>query len=92
MTPRPYALVVTRPAARTIQERLPEAVAFAVPDCSSGPLLDEPRRVGAALHHELEGLWSARRGAYRIVYRIDDAQYEVIVLRVGHRADVYRPD
>jgi mRNA-degrading endonuclease RelE of RelBE toxin-antitoxin system len=46
--------------------------------------------VGAALHDELEGAWSARRGTYRILYRIDDERREVIVLRVGHRRDIYR--
>ncbi|MEX1005146.1 MAG: type II toxin-antitoxin system RelE/ParE family toxin [Acidimicrobiia bacterium] len=35
--------------------------------------------------------WSAWRGTYRILYRIDDDRHEVIVLRVGHRGDVYRP-
>ncbi|MCI0678605.1 MAG: type II toxin-antitoxin system RelE/ParE family toxin, partial [Actinobacteria bacterium] len=56
-----------------------------------GPLLENPRRLGAPLRGELEGIWSARRGTYRILYRIDDDNSEVIVLRVGHRDDVYRP-
>jgi mRNA-degrading endonuclease RelE of RelBE toxin-antitoxin system len=77
-------------AARAIQEKLPEAVAFAVIDFIAGPLLDNPRRMGAALHNELEAVWSARRGTYRILYRIDDERREVIVLRVGHRRGIYR--
>lgn len=85
-----YELVVTAPAARTIQEALPEAVAFAVLDFITGALLENPRRVGAPLRDELEGLWSARRGTYRILYRVDDGTREVIVLRIGHRRDVYR--
>jgi mRNA interferase RelE/StbE len=86
-----YEIVVTAPAARAIREVLPEAVAFAVIDFMTGPLLDDPRRVGAPLRDELEGVWSARRGTYRILYRIDDDRHEVIVLRVRHRGDVYRP-
>jgi mRNA-degrading endonuclease RelE of RelBE toxin-antitoxin system len=86
-----YEIVVTAPAARAIREVLPEAVAFAVIDFMTGPLLDSPRRVGAPLRNELEGVWSARRGTYRILYRIDDDRHEVIVLRVGHRGEVYRP-
>jgi len=86
-----YEIVVTAPAARAIREVLPEAVAFAVIDFMTGPLLDSPRRVGAPLRDELEGVWSARRGTYRVLYRIDDDRHEVIVLRVGHRGDVYRP-
>ena len=90
MSGRPYELVVTAPAARAIQETLPEAVAFAVVDFITGPLLDNPRRVGAQLRGDLDGIWSARRGTYRVLYRIDDDDREVVVLRVGHRRDVYR--
>ena len=86
-----YQVVVTAPAARAIRETLPEAVAFAVIDFVTGPLLSDPRRVGVALRDELEGVWSARRGTYRVLYRIDDERREVIVLRVGHRKDIYRP-
>ena len=81
-----YDIVVTAPAARAIRERLPEAVALAVIDFITGPLLDSPRRVGAPLRDELEGIWSARRGTYRVLYRIDDHSREVVVLRVAHRA------
>ena len=88
----PYEIVVARPAATTIAEELPEAVAAAVIELITGPLLENPRRLGVALRNELEGLWSVRRGAYRILYRIDDARGEVIVVRVGHRRDIYRPD
>lgn len=85
-----YELVVTAPAARAIRETLPEGVAFAVIDFITGALLDNPKRVGAPLRDELEGVWSARRGTYRVLYRVDDKNREVIVLRVGHRRDVYR--
>lgn len=91
MTGGRYELVVTAPAARAVQETLPEAVAFAVIDFMIGPLLDNPKRVGAPLRDELKGIWSARRGTYRILYRIDDEAREVIVLRIGHRRDIYRP-
>ena len=92
MTGARFQIVVTAPAARAIRHRLPDRVAFAVIDFITGPLLDNPRRVGAPLRDELEGIWSARRGAYRVLYRTDDRAGEVIVLRVAHRRDVYRPD
>jgi mRNA-degrading endonuclease RelE of RelBE toxin-antitoxin system len=85
-----YEIDVTAPAARAIRETLPEAIAFAVIDFITGPLREKPRRVGAALRNELEGVWNAQRGTYRILYRIDDERREVIVLRVGHRRDIYR--
>ena len=88
----PYQIGVAGPAARTIAEELPESVATAVVKLVTGPLLDNPRRLGVALRNELDGLWSVRRGTYRLVYRIDDDRREVVILRVGHRRDVYRPD
>ena len=86
-----YEIVVAGPAATAIAEQLPESVAAAVIELITGPMLDNPRRVGVALRGDLEGLWSARRGTYRVLYRIDDARREVVVLRVAHRRDVYRP-
>jgi mRNA interferase RelE/StbE len=39
---------------------------------------------------QLEGLYVARRGDYRVVYAIDDDAQTVVIVRVGHRRDVYR--
>lgn len=86
----PYRLVVAGPAARAITDVLPEAVAVAVIALVTGDLVTAPRRVGKPLRRELEGLWVARRGTFRVVYRIDDDSHEVVVLRVDHRRDVYR--
>ena len=86
----PYELVVARPAARPIAEDLPEAVAAAVIDFITGPLLLEPKRVGRELRNELAGIHSARRGTYRILYRINDDERTVTVIRIDHRRDVYR--
>jgi mRNA interferase RelE/StbE len=85
-----YELVVASPAARALAEELPEAVAVAVIDLITGLLLDEPRRVGRELRYELAGIWAARRGTYRVLYRIDDTRREVTVIRIDHRRDVYR--
>lgn len=52
-----------------------------------GPLAENPRRVGKALRFELEGLHSARRGDYRVIYSIADV---VTITAIEHRADVYR--
>jgi mRNA-degrading endonuclease RelE of RelBE toxin-antitoxin system len=85
-----YELIVARPAAREIAEQLPEPVAAAVIDFITGSLLESPHRVGRALRNELAGIHSARRGTYRILYRIDEAERTVTVLRIDHRGDVYR--
>jgi len=84
-----YELVLTPPAVRAIQTGLPEAVAAAVIEFMTGPLVSNPRRIGKMLRRELEGIWSARRGTYRVLYRINEDPKEVVVLRIEHRRDVY---
>ena len=71
--------------------RLPERIAAAVVEFLLGPLCENPRQVGHQLQRELAGLWSARRGAYRVIYEINDEDRIVSVLRIEHRSDVYRP-
>jgi mRNA-degrading endonuclease RelE of RelBE toxin-antitoxin system len=86
----PYELVVASPAARAIAEQLPEAIAVAVIDLITGPLVEHPRRLGRQLRNEFGGVWSASRGTFRVLYRIDEAAREVVVLQVNHRASAYR--
>jgi len=85
-----YELVLTPPAARAIQHNLPPAVATAVVEFLTGALIDNPQRVGKPLRGDLAGIYSARRGTYRVLYRINDSRLEVVVLRIEHRRDVYR--
>lgn len=81
--------LLVAPAAERTLARLPERVAAAVVEFLIGLLLEEPRRVGKPLQRELETYWSARRGAYRLIYRVDDTAGTVRVVRIDHRADVY---
>jgi mRNA interferase RelE/StbE len=90
MTEPPWDLVVAGPARRAI-DRLPEKVAIAVLDYLVGPRLENPQRVGKPLRGDLAGLHSARVGAYRIVYEIDEAGRTVRVIYIDHQADIYRP-
>jgi len=69
---------------------LPEAVAAAVIEFVTTALLDNPHRVGKPLRDDLGGIWSARRGTYRVLYRIRGDTREVVVLRIDHRRDAYR--
>jgi mRNA-degrading endonuclease RelE of RelBE toxin-antitoxin system len=89
MTEPVWELSVAASADRQLG-RLPEKVAAAIVEFILGPLRQNPRRVGHPLQRQLAGLWSARRGAYRIIYELDDEQRHVTVLRIDHRADVYR--
>ncbi|MDQ2838966.1 MAG: type II toxin-antitoxin system RelE/ParE family toxin [Actinomycetota bacterium] len=86
----PYELVVAPPAQRAIASKLPEPVAVAVIDFLTTALIENPQRVGKQLRDDLAGIWSARRGTYRVLYRVNDDLHEVIVLRIDHRRDAYR--
>ena len=89
MTEELWTLHVAASAERHLA-RLPARMAAAVVEFLLGPLCENPRRVGHQLQRELAGLWSARRGAYRVIYEIDDDERAVMVLRIEHRSDVYR--
>jgi mRNA interferase RelE/StbE len=86
-----YELVLTPPARRALTGKLPEPVAAAVIEFLTTSLIQQPYRVGKPLRDDLAGLWSARRGTYRVLYRIREDRREVIILRVEHRRDAYRP-
>jgi mRNA interferase RelE/StbE len=79
-----------QPAARrAISQRLPEAVAAAVLEFCDAALAVNPHRVGKPLSGPLAGCHGARRGTYRVVYRIDESARTVQVLDIDHRADIY---
>jgi mRNA interferase RelE/StbE len=86
-----HRLVISPTARRQLAEQLPESVAFAAHEFIVGPLLDNPHRVGTQLQPPLDDRRSARRGTYRVLYRIDDTQSTVTVVGVFSRADAYRP-
>ena len=85
-----WQLVVAASAERKLGQ-LPEKFAAAIVEFMLGPLLENPRKVGRPLQRELLGLYSARRGSYRVVFQLDEEARRVMVLRIDHRSDVYRP-
>jgi len=84
-----YELRLSRAARRALAETLPQSVAAAVWQFVSGPLLDNPHRVGKRLRFDLDGYYSARRGQYRVIYRIDEHDVVVDVIKISHRSDAY---
>jgi len=53
--------------------------------------LDNPRSIGQALHGSRLGeFWKYRVGDYRLICKIEDVRLIVLVLRVGHRKEIYR--
>lgn len=83
--------VAWAPTARRAMARLPEKVATAAVEFIYGSLAENPHRIGKPLKLELEGLYSARRGDYRLIYRIDDHRNRIEIIAIEHRSDVYRP-
>lgn len=53
-------------------------------------MLDDPRSLGSALSADLGGLWRWRIGDYRVIARIVDERITILVVRIGHRREVYR--
>ena len=90
MTAERYQLVISPTARRQLAEHLPESVASAAYEFIVGPLLSNPQRVGKRLRPPLDDRHSARRGTYRVIYRINEEQRRVTVVGVVHRADAYR--
>jgi mRNA interferase RelE/StbE len=85
----PFEIYWPAPARRALH-RPPEKVATTAIEFIYGPLADNPGRVGRPLRFELEDRYSAHRGDYRVVYRIDERRRRVEVLAIDHRSDVYR--
>lgn len=82
-----YSLQIRRSAAKALAKikkndriRLVEAI---------DRLREEPN-AGGVLKGEFAGLRRLRVGSYRIIYEVIDEQLVVLVIRVGHRRDVYR--
>ena len=86
----PYELRTTSTVCRALSETLPESVAAAAYEFITGPLLADPRRIGKRLLPPMDDRFSARRGTYRVIYRIDDKARVVTVVDVARRRDVYR--
>lgn len=52
--------------------------------------LDDPRSIGEALKGRLGELWKYRIGDYRIIADIQDSVVLILVVRIGHRREVYK--
>lgn len=84
-----YEVEITPEGLRHLN-RLPSKVRAAVLEAIFGSIAENPQRAGKPLRGELEGLYSARRGEFRVIYEIDEAAGVVIVHRAKHRRSAYR--
>lgn len=83
-----YQVIVKPSAAKVIRklDRSTQAKVVRLLDA----LAQEPRPGGVVKLEGDDNLWRVRIGDYRVVYEIHDGKLIVLVLRVGHRKDVYR--
>lgn len=85
-----YEVVLSSQARRALTDDLPEVVAAACWEFLTGALTENPQRVGKPLRGALEGRYSARRGEFRVIYRIIEERVRVEVINIRHRRDAYR--
>ncbi|WP_427004120.1 type II toxin-antitoxin system RelE family toxin [Pseudarthrobacter sp. H2] len=85
-----YDVRFSRSARRALTEDLPEKVAAAAFEFITGALSENPQRLGKQLLPPLFPLYSARRGDYRIIYRILDNVVVIEIVSIVHRRDAYR--
>lgn len=84
-----YQIRMTARADRDLRA-LPDKYAAACVEFIVGPLADDPYRVSKPLRDKLSGKHVARRGQYRVVHTIDDAEKSVVIEHIQHRRHVYR--
>jgi mRNA interferase RelE/StbE len=53
-------------------------------------VLDDPRTIGERLHGPLRQYWKYRIGDYRLICSLKDDRLVVIVVRIGHRREIYK--
>jgi len=76
--------------ARRDLDRLPPRIAAAIVEFATRTLLENPERMSKPLAGELEGLRSARRGDYRVIFELPGEDRIILLIRLGHRAHAYR--
>ena len=84
-----YEVEITPEGLRHL-DQLPAKMRAAVIEAILGSIAENPHRAGKPLRGELEGLYSARRGEFRVIYEIDEDSQVVLVHRAYHRSRAYR--
>lgn len=78
-----------RPSARKSLGKLPRRDQVRIVTAAEA-LSEQPRPTGAKKLVAEENLWRIRVGDYRVIYKIEDGNLLILVLKIAHRKDVYR--
>lgn len=85
----PYRVRLSSAAVRSLRA-IPARTAEALVTFVFTALAENPRRRGRPLSADFAGLWSARRGDYRVLYDVREEVRVVDIVRIAHRSDAYR--
>lgn len=85
----PTYAVLYKPSAEKSLRKLPTGVQKRIV-AATDALTDNPRPHGCVKLAGADNLWRIRVGVYRVVYTIQDEKLIVLVVRIGHRGDIYR--
>jgi mRNA interferase RelE/StbE len=88
--PGPYMVLLSRRARRNLHENLPLEAAIAATETIQRAIAVSPYRAGKPLNEPFDGYHAARRGTYRIIYRINEAKRTAEIHSIRHRRDAYR--
>lgn len=83
--------VVFASAVQRQLDRFPLPVAAAIYEHMTGPVAENPYRLGKRLDRPFDDVWVTRRGEYRVLYRINDEARVISVAAAAHRRNAYRP-
>jgi mRNA interferase RelE/StbE len=89
-TPAPYTILMSGQARHNLHENLPLDVAAAAVATVEASISVNPHRAGKPLDEPFDGYYSARRGTYRIIYRINEDKHAIEIHSIRHRRDTYR--
>ncbi len=78
------------PTAVRALDQLPHKVAAAIAEFVTTTLPADPYRLSKPLRYELSGWRVARRGDYRVTFRIVEDDRVLLIGRIEHRAHVYK--
>lgn len=84
-----YQVKVSKRAKRDLKKMDPDnrqQVRQAIDKLSNNPRPQSSKR----MRGEYKGFWRERTGNYRIIYEIQDQDLVVMVIRAGHRKDIYK--
>jgi len=84
-----YSLLIKRSAVRELEAVEPRSLRVKLVSRIQG-LASNPRPAGSQKLAGADHRYRLRQGAYRIVYSVDDSTLVVVVVKIGHRGDVYR--